>query len=146
MEGSVEGWEGLNFKPRLVFGAELRAAIDSLRTESDELSHYDISEAQHWRQRLPISFLRYEAANGIWIAEWFVDPVLTQSNDHVFFDIKFNRDIPTNIEKRLQIQLHMAALSEDPTKNFSLIQPLILALLEGGETFSSVWFQGEPDV
>src|SRR5260370_11250217 len=85
-EVSIQGWEGLGFKPRLVFGAELRAAIDSLQTESDESSHYDSCEAQHWRQRLPVSFLRFEAANGIWIAEWFVDPVLTQNNDHMFFD------------------------------------------------------------
>jgi hypothetical protein len=110
------------------------------------LSDQDSSEAKPWRQRLPISFLRFEAATGIWISEWFVSPVLTQNNDQVFFDIKFNRDSQTNIEKRLQIQLPTAALSEDSTKNLSLIQPHILPLLEGSETFCSEWFQGESDV
>ena len=145
-EESVEGWEDSSFKPGLVFGAELRTAFDKLRTETDEPTQIVTSQAERWRQKLPISYRSFDAANGTWIAEWFADPVFTQNNDHVSFDIKFNRDIPTDIEKRLQIQLHMATLSEDPTNNISLIQPHILALLEGVEAFSSVWFQGEPYV
>src|SRR6266478_8288505 len=35
-EASVEGREELDLKPRLIFGAELRAAIDSLKTDGDE--------------------------------------------------------------------------------------------------------------
>jgi hypothetical protein len=145
-EASVEGFEDLDFKPRLIFGAQLRAAIDSLKTDGDEpRPECEIWHPKYWRRRLPISFLSFEAANGTWIAEWFIEPVLTQNNDFILFDIKFNRNIETTVEKRLQIRIHMAALSKDSARNLELFQPYIMALLEGSETLSSVWIQGEPD-
>lgn len=143
-EVSVQGWDDSDFKPRLNFGAELRAAIDSLRTESHELSKYDRSDAR-WRQKLPMSFLSFEAANGVWIAEWFFDPVLTADDDHVFFDIKFNRDNQTRPEKRLQIQIQIAAFSEDATQNLLLIEPQVFGLLEGPENLGTARFGRQPD-
>ncbi len=44
-----------------------------------------------------------------------------------------------------QLQIHIAALSKDSAKNIGLVRPYIMALLEGAETFSSVWIQGGPD-
>jgi len=145
-EASVEGREDLDLKPRLIFGAELRAAIDSLKTDGDEpRPECEIGQSKYWRRRLPISFLAFEAANGTWIAEWLGEPVLTQNNDFILFDIKLTRAIETTVEKRLQIQIHMAALSKDSAENLELLHPYIMALLEGTETFSSVWTQGEPN-
>lgn len=123
---SIEGWQESGFKNPLLLGSELRQAIDTLRTDSDELPQHESSEAETLRHKLPISFLRFEARNGVWIAEWFVDPV-TQKNDRVLFDIQFNPAIPTNIKKRLQIEVQNKALSQDSTKNLSIIQPHILA-------------------
>jgi hypothetical protein len=137
---SIQGWEARSFKPRLVFGAELRSAIERLRNTNDDLSA--ISEA-HWRQRLPISFLSFKAANGIWVAEWFNEPVLIENGEYVLFDIKFNRNAQQSNEKQLQIQIHVAALSEDSTQNVSLIRPAILALLESTEDFTRVQFHAE---
>ena len=145
-EASVEGREDLDFKPRLIFGAQLRAAIDSLKTDGDEpRPECEIWQPEYWRRRLPISFLSFEAANGTWIAEWFVEPVLTQNNDFILFDMKFNRGSQPTVEKRLQLQIHIAALSKDSAKNLSIVQPYIMAQLEGTETFSSVWIQCAPD-
>ena len=145
-EASVEGFENLDFKPRLIFGAQLRAAIDSLKTDGDEpRPECEIWQREYWRRRLPISFLSFETANGTWIAEWFAEPAVTQNNDCILFDIKFTRNIQTTVEKRLQLQIHMAALSKDSAKNFQMFQPYIMALLEGTETFSRVWIQGNTD-
>lgn len=36
-EESVEGFQDLQFKPRIIFGAELRAAIDKLKTADDQV-------------------------------------------------------------------------------------------------------------
>ena len=145
-EASVEGREDLDLKPRLIFGAQLRAAIDSLRTDSDgPTPQCEIWQPEYWRRRLPISFLSFEVANGTWIAEWFAEPVLTQNNDFILFDIKFNRNAQTNVEKRLQLKIHLAALRKDSSKNLSLVQPYINAQLEGTETLGSVWIQGQPE-
>ena len=145
-EASVQGFEDLDFTPRLILGAQLRAAIDSLKTDGDEpRPQFEIWQPEYWRRTLPMSFLSFETANGTWIAEWFVEPVLTQNNDFILFDIKFNSDSQTRAEKRLQLQIHIAALSKDSTKNLLLCKPYIMELLEGTETFSSVWIQGAPD-
>jgi hypothetical protein len=145
-EASVQGLEDLEQKPRLILGAQLRAAIDSLRTDGDEaLPQYEIWHPEYWRRRFPISFLSFAAANGIWIAEWFVEPVLTQSSDFILFDIKFNSNVQKNEEKRLQLQIHTAALSQDSAKNLQLFQPHIMALLEGTDAFRNVRIQNEPD-
>ena len=144
-EVSVQGFED-DFKPRLIFGAQLRTAIDSLKTDGDEpRPQFEIWQPEYWRRKLPISFLSFETANGTWIAEWFVEPVLTQNSDFILFDIKFNQNIQTMAEKRLQLQMHVDALSKDSANNLAVCRPFIMALLEGAETFNSLRIQGEPD-
>ncbi|MDX6558498.1 MAG: hypothetical protein QOF72_1547 [Blastocatellia bacterium] len=144
-EASVQGFED-DFIPRLIFGAQLRAAVDSLKTDGDEpRPQFEIWQPEYRRRTLPISFLSFETANGTWIAEWFVEPILTQNSDFILFDIKFKQNIQTMAEKRLQVQIHMAALSKDSAKNLAMCRPYIMALLESAETFNSVTIQGAPD-
>jgi hypothetical protein len=77
---------------------------------------YGLWQPEYWRRRLPISFLSFKAANGTWIAEWYLRPSLTQKNDFIFFDVVFNRNIARNVEKRLQLQIHTAALRKNPKR------------------------------
>ena len=142
-EESVEGFQDLDFKPRITFGSELRAAIDKLKTDEDQIRpSYEIWQPQYWRRRLPISFLSFEAANGTWIAEWFCPPSLAQTNDFILYDIIFNSNIETSVEKRLQLHVRVSDLSENPAENLERFQPEIIGLLESPDNFASNRFQG----
>jgi hypothetical protein len=142
-EESVEGWDDFSFKPTLAFGAELRTAFDRLLTEDDRPTEFGHSQIAQWRQRLPISFFSIKAANGTWIAEWFAEPVL--SSDDVVFDIKFTHNESPSIEKRLQLQVQMAALSKDPSENLVRFQRYSAEFLESADRFRSEHIQVTSD-
>src|SRR5215813_9198315 len=109
-EERVEGWQESDFKPRLAFGAELRMGIDRLFLNNEKVAQNGFSQ-KSWREKLPISFRTFDAANGRWIAEWLTEP--TEADCKVHFDIRFNRDLEEKLEKLLHLQVSVTALSND---------------------------------